>query len=108
MNLGNFETLTQAIAADIITAVNTINTAVEVYLWGAFVRMRSSNVDLLRSFGLSLVGTLIHWVRFKESHNSLMQSEAEQSQPQFRSHMRMKESLKFCKASEREELLFFG
>lgn len=60
------------------------NTAVQEY----FVRMRSSNSDLLRSFGFGLVGVLIHCVRFKESHNSLMQSEAEENQSQFRS-MRM-------------------
>lgn len=62
--------------------------------------MRSGNVDLLRSFGVGLVGALTKCVRFKESCSSLMQSETS-----FRSPMRMtSESLKLFKVSEREEM----
>lgn len=43
--------------------------AVEMYLWGLLVNVRSSNVDLLRSFEFVVVGASIICERVKESHN---------------------------------------
>lgn len=75
------------------------------YLQGTFVRMRSSNADLLRSFELSLVGILINCVRFKDSFR---QSDADDGQSQFKpSRIINSESLRLCKTSEREEMASF-
>lgn len=58
------------------------------YLWGVFVKKRSRREDFSGHLRFKRVGSVISWVRFKESQVDLKPSETDGNQSQFKSPLR--------------------